>query len=290
MSEPPLIEIFCEGNEHVGYGHIRRALTLAARLERDGVDVRISGLSANARQMLPELKHAGRIAQIVIFDSPLGIDDQIRVAHDRGQISVALDWFGETIPNVNIAVYHHGEVHATREAYVGFEYALVREDIASLHRAQPTGRANRVLVILGGGDLLGQGHDAARSLHDYGLDVTLIQGPYAKATEAGAGYNVLITPPELPQLLNACDWAVTNGGGCFIEALCLGKAAFVLPQSEAEMRFARFAEDKGALLGIGIDNLRRFYPDELGAVAECGVKLVDGRGAERVSVIVRGLL
>lgn len=290
MNERPFIEIFCEGNEKVGYGHIRRSFTLAARLEKDGVDVRVSGLSESARRMLPALKHTGREARVVIFDAPFGIDDQICAAHERNQITVALDWFGETIPDVNIAIYPHGEVRAIRAAYVGFEYILVREEIVSLLRTQPSGRADHVLIFLGGGDLLGQGHDVARRLRDLGLDVVLVQGPLAKAREGGVGYSVLVNPSELPQLLNSCDWTVTNGGGCFFEALCVGKAAFVLPQSDAEMKIACFAQERGAVLGIGLDSLRRFHSDELEPAAECGVKLIDGQGAERVSAIVLGLL
>lgn len=290
MNRRPLVEIFCEGNEKVGYGHIRRSSTLAARLERDGVDVRVGGLSGNARRMLPPPKHTGRAARVVIFDSLFGIDNQIRAAHERGQITVALDWFGETIPNVNVAVYPHGEVRATREAYIGFEYILVREEIALHPRRQPDGRTNRVLVLLGGGDLLGQGHEASRYLRDHGLEVTLVQGPLARNTEEDAGYRVLVNPTELPQLLASCDWAVTNGGGCLFEALCLGKAVFVLPQSDAEMKIALFVQERGAALGIGLDSLRKVHSDELGPVAECGVKLIDGRGAERVSAIIRGQL
>ena len=285
-----LIEIFCEGNEEVGYGHILRSSTLAARLEKDGIDVRISGLSESARRMLPTPKHMGHTARVVVFDSLAGIDDQIRVAHERGQITVALDWFGETVPDVNIAVYPHGKVHATRETHIGFKYILVREEIALLHRIRPTGRASRVLIFLGGGDLLNQGHEAAHRLRDDGLDVTLVQGPLAKTMAADAGYRVLVNPSELPQLLASCDWAVTNGGGCLFEALCVGKAAFVLPQTDAEMRIACYAQEIGAVLGIGLNSLRGFHPAELKSVVECGVKLVDERGAERVSSIVRGLL
>lgn len=290
MSERSLIEIFCEGNEKVGYGHIRRSITLAARLEKDGIDVRVSGLSEEARRMLPAPKHTGREAQVVIFDAPSGIDDQIRIARERHQTTISLDWFGETIPDVNIAVYPHGEVRAIREAYVGFEYILVRDEIAMMRHEQPSGRADRVLILLGGGDLLGQGHNAARYLRDHGYDATLVQGPLAKATEAGVGYRVLVNPSELPQLIASCDWAVTNGGGAFFEAICLGKAAFVLPQTEAEKKIAHFAQEKGAVLGIGLNNLRQFHSAELSPVAERGARLVDGRGAERISAIVQGLL
>lgn len=290
MTQCPVAEIFCDGNEKVGWGHIRRSSALAARLEKEGIGVRVSGLSESASRMLPTPKYLGVPAKVVVFDSHVGIDDQIRTAHEGGQTTVALDWFGETIPNINIAVYPHGEVRATRQAYVGFQYILVREEIATLHRTPPTGRAKRVLVVIGGGDLLGQGPEAARRLRDEGLDVTLVQGPLAKAIVADVGYRVLVNPPELPQLLASCDWAVTNGGGCLFEALCVGKAAFVLPQTSEEWKIARFAEEHGAVLGVGIEGLRSFHPEEVRGVSEYGLELVDGRGVERVSSIIRGLL
>jgi len=290
MSKRPLVEIFCEGSEKVGYGHIRRSSTLAKRLEVDGIDVRLSGLSGAASRLLPTPKHTGRAAEVVIFDALVGIGDQIRTAQDRGQITVTLDWFGQPIPDVNIVVFPHDEVRATRAAYIGFEYILVREEIASLHSTQRTERAIRVLVVLGGSDFLGQGHDVSRHLEDRGFEVTLVQGPLAKATVAGSGYRVLVNPSELPQLLTSCDWMVTNGGGCLFEALCVGRPAFVLPQSEAEMKIALYAQERGAVLGIGLSSLREYHPVELEPVAETGLKLVDGRGAERVSAIIRGLL
>lgn len=289
MNDRPLVEIFCEGNNKVGYGHIRRSSTLAAQLERDGLDVRILGLSEEARRWLPIPKFAGRSADILIFDSPCGIDDKITAAQAGGQATVALDWFGEVIPDVNIAVYPHGEVLGTKEVHVGFEYILIREEIAMLHRVPATQSAESVLVFLGGGDLLNQGHEAARRLSRQGLDVTMVQGPLATDRSDGEGYRILVNPENLPQLLAACDWAVTNGGGCMFETMCIGKAAFVLPQTEAEMKLARFTTERGAVLGIGLDNLREFGVAELGSVAEKGAKLVDGRGAARISTIVQGL-
>lgn len=289
MSVRPLVEIHCEGNDKVGYGHIRRSSTLAAQLERDGLDVRLLGLSQEARRWLPTPSFAGRSADIQIFDSPYGIDDKLRVVRANRQITVALDWFGDAMPDVNIAVYPHAEVRGTRGVYVGFEYILIREEIAMLHRVHATQSAKSVLVFIGGGDLLNQGHEAARLLSWHGLDVTLVQGPLATNRSDGEGYRVLINPEDLPQLLEACDWAVTNGGGCMFETMCVGKAAFVLPQTEAEKKLACFAAEQGAVLGIGLDGLHKFDIAELERVAEKGANLVDGGGAARISAIVRGL-
>lgn len=290
MNDLPLVEIFCEGNDKVGYGHIRRSITLAAQLKRDGVGVRIFGLSEEAGWMLPTPSPASRSAKVQIFDSPCGIDDKIHAAQACGQIAVTLDWFGEAIPDVNIAVYPHSKVRGIKEVYVGFEYVLIREEIALLHRTPATHSAKRVIVLLGGGDLLNQGHETSHWLSEQGFEVTLVQGPLATNKDTGKGYQVLFNPADMPQLLAASDWTVTNGGGCLFEAMCMGKAAFVLPQTEAEMKIAQFAEAKGAVLGVGLGNLRKFHYSELAIVAESGSNLIDGCGAERVSAIVRSLM
>ena len=290
MSSRPLVAIYCDGSAKVGYGHIRRSKTLATQLDRDGVDACILGLSDEARRLLPEPKRTGHSASVQVFDSPYDIDDMLCAAQLRGQITVALDWFGKVIPDVNIAVYPHGEVRGIKKVHVGFEYILLREEIVLRRQLTATHSAKCVLVVLGGGDLLNQGHELSRRLCEQGLEVTLVQGPFAKNRDAGDGYRVLMSPPELPQLLASCDWAVTNGGGCLFEAMCMRKAAYVIPQTEAEENIARFAKTQGAILGVGSANLRAFSYDELGIVAERGAKLVDGLGVSRVSSIIRGLM
>jgi spore coat polysaccharide biosynthesis predicted glycosyltransferase SpsG len=290
MTKLPLVEIFCEGNEFVGYGHIRRSITLANRLKKDGVDVRLIGISESARLMLPLSKPINNKACVAIFDSHFGIDNHLLEAKKKGQITITLDWFGKTIPDVNIAVYPHEEVRATQIAYVGFEYILVRDEIALLPRSKTSAMNENVLIVLGGADVLGQGHLVARYLSDKGLNVTLVQGALAKAKQMELGFNVRINPPELPELLKSCDWAVTNGGGCLFEALALGKAAYILPQTDAEMKIASFVLGKGAALGIGFDGLRQFDSNEINQVQKNGETLIDGRGAHRISAIIKGLL
>lgn len=290
MKVGPSVEIFCEGNDRVGFGHIRRASTLAAQMERDGLNVRITGLSIEAQRLLPAQKFLSSSASIQVFDSPYRIDDEIFASRSAGHITVTLDWFGDVIPDINIAVYPHCEVRGVRGAYVGFEYILIRKEITLLRPSPVTQSAKRVLVFLGGGDLLNQGHETSRRLSQLGYEVTLVQGPLATNKDAGDGYQVLVNPPDLPQLLASSDWAVTNGGGCLFEAMCIGKAAFVLPQTEAEMKIAQVSEARSAVLGIGLDNLRKFHHDDLEMVANNGSILIDGCGAERISDIIRGLV
>jgi spore coat polysaccharide biosynthesis predicted glycosyltransferase SpsG len=224
----------------------------------------------------------------VIFDAPGGLDIPIAQAQSRGQCAVCLDWFGATVPDVNIVIYPHEEVRALRRSYVGLDYVLVRDEIASLPRG--TGAGQGVLVVLGGGDVRGAGHDVAGRISQWGLDVTLVQGPLASDTRPARDYRVLVDPPGLPQLYATCLWAVTNGGGCMFEAMCAGKAAVALPQTPAEERVAAWALQQGGLLGIGVEALRNFTADEVAPIGTCGAALVDGRGAQRISEIIRSVL
>lgn len=288
MSSPHQVDIYCDGGPAVGYGHVRRAGTLAARLARDGVAARLAGLSAAASRLLPTPTGPEDEAGVVVFDAPGGLDDAIARAQACGRRVVALDWFGAAVPDVNIVIFPHHEVRAVRSSYVGLDYVLLRDEVASMQRGTREGRG--VLVILGGGDVQGMGHDVAGCLSAQGLDVTLVQGPLARDIRPAREYRVLVDPPDLPGLYAQCRWAVTNGGGCMLEAMCAGKAAVALPQTDAEVRLAGWVHQQGGLLGAGPQALRDFSRAEIAAVAARGKMLVDGRGAQRVSAIVRGLL
>ena len=281
------VEIFCDGNLVAGYGHIRRSCTLAERLERDGIEARVVGLSKTACAMLPSPRRLSKEPKIAVFDSSQDISHNIEAAHRRGQTTVTLDWFGPVVPDVNIAVFAHSEVRAHKAAYTGFEFILIRDEIASQPRQLSRSENRRVLVFIGGGDLLRQANPVAVRLRDLGYQVTVVQGPLAKKTGNAEGYEVLVDPPQLPSLLASCAWSVTNGGGCYFEAMCLGKASLVLPQTDSELKIARYGQSLGAALGIGQEALRPFSREEIEPIGIRSAKIVDGRGAERVSKIIR---
>ena len=286
----PLVEIYCDGNQQIGFGHIRRSISLSEQLISDGIDVRISALTEIARSMLPEPKHLERKASVVVFDSFQGIGTLIEKANLNRQITITLDWFGKPVPDINIVVFPHNEVHAKKEVFIGLEYIIIRKEITDLCKLKTSRSSNNVVICLGGGDILNQGHQVAQLLSNQKIDVTLIQGPLTRSYKTNLGYKCLNNPPNYPNLLADCNWVVTNGGGCFFEALCLGKASFVLPQTNFEMNIAQFALEKDALLGIGIENLHQYKESEIIKTALSGKMLVDGLGVERISSIIKNYL
>jgi spore coat polysaccharide biosynthesis predicted glycosyltransferase SpsG len=280
----PHVELICDGSPAVGFGHVRRMLTLAEELRAMGARVVISALSANARALLPAQTSVQGLARVIVFDVPGDIDELIRRARNAGQIIFAFDWFGTEDPDIAIVIHAHRPVRARRDIFVGWQYQMIRTEIT----AQPRGmQGEGVIVILGGGDLLGQGHITARRLTEQGLAVTLVQGPLSANFASSMQYNVVVDPPDLARRLAECEWMVTNGGGCMFEAMYLGKAAVVLPQTEAEAVLARVAMERGSLLGVGVGHLRPYTPRVIEPVARRAAEIIDGRGAERVAAIIK---
>jgi spore coat polysaccharide biosynthesis predicted glycosyltransferase SpsG len=289
MREVSAVVIYCDGNSQIGYGHIKRSLALAEQLSADGIKVFIKGLSTAAAQMIGAVKQTEFKADIVIFDSPLNIDTLLETARSDGQMTVTLDWFGNAVPDINIAVYAHGKVMASRTAYCGFEYVIIRNEITTLPQPAIKNDIKKVMVCLGGGDLLGQGYETAAFLSEEGFDVTLVQGPLAKKTNSENNFSVVINPPNFPALIAGTDWAVTNGGGCFFEALYLGKPTVVLPQTNAEIKIANFAEDRGAAVGIGKEGLLNIRSSDTISIVKAAKELIDGKGLKRISHIIKSL-
>jgi spore coat polysaccharide biosynthesis predicted glycosyltransferase SpsG len=284
------IDILCDGNGKVGFGHIRRSLTLATQLKRDGLIVRLIGLSKTSSAILPSIVSDNSELVATIIDYPFDINEKIGRLISPRCLTLALDHFGSFIPDINIAVYAHKELRAFQTSYVGLEYVLIREEIVQFRSSRPSSCENRVMVMIGGADILGHGHLAAQTLAKLGYDVTLILGPFSSSYIQSSTYKVFINPTNLPKIFANCDWAVTSGGGSLFEGICLGKAVHVLPQTEAEIRIAEFINSQGGILGIGLNSLRRYDYAELNKVGKNAYLLIDGLGAHRVSKIVRSLI
>jgi spore coat polysaccharide biosynthesis predicted glycosyltransferase SpsG len=281
----PTVELFCDGGPEIGYGHIRRTLTLSETLRKHGTLVRVSGISKYASSLLPPQPALAKPASVVVLDAPYGIDQKIHCARELGV--VALDWFGDCEPDVAIAIFPHKEVRARMRSYIGFDYQMIRTDIIDQPRNID---GEGVLIVLGGGDKLGQGPSSARQLSAMGFNVTLIQGPLCPSQAHSEHYEILTNPNDLPVRLAMSGWVVTNGGGCMFEAMYLGKPIVVLPQTEAENSIAKHALARRALLGVGLESFKKYDRESLWHTGRSASVLIDGQGAKRVAEIVGALL
>lgn len=284
------VDIYCDGNAKIGLGHVRRSFALAKELQRLGVVTRIISLSIEANRLLNPLSELESTeadpAEVALFDAPHGLDEPLLKAHRIGQKTVALDWFGETSPDVAIAVYPHAAVRARADCYVGFQYVIIRQEIQKESALAP-GRG--AVVVLGGADVLEQGPRAAACVAKKGLEVTLVQGPLTSGETVASGFRVVHNPSNLPQLLSGCRLAVTNAGTCMFESLFLRRATVALPQSRREHALAEAMVKRGALVGVGLNQLDKVPFGGCDEVADGGRRVIDGQGVSRVAKIVAAL-
>ncbi len=296
------IAVWFDGGGPYGFGNVRRSTELGEALERRGHAVSFVPLSERAAALCPVAKSSIAKADVVVMDVPYEGDTMVRQARALGAKILALDFDGSEAPDTVISLQAVRRVPAQSKALCGVEYAIIREEILERRRARQSTISHRtprsvertyvsdeVLIIVGGGDQDGLTQRIVERLPD--VPVCVVQGPAgAPLNLERHGLRVVMNPPDLPQLMADCAWAVTTGGTTMLEMLCLGKAIHVVPRTEPEQTFAQRFADQGALLDLGLETLRRPTPDQIQTCQQRGPQLVDGKGCERLAIEIESLL
>lgn len=191
---------------------------------------------------------------------------------------------------------------------LGPTYALLRAEFLEA-RSRLTvrdGAVNRVHICFGGADTERQtiiALEAVRRLHRKKLKTDVVIGPANPDRERVLslaakvhGVNCYVSPHEMARLMLKADLALGSVGVSTNERLCLGLPAAVSASSPYQEDSARDVDAVGghrylgAAAGLSVDTYATAV-DELAssphkylAISEVGMKLVDGRGAERVSL------
>ncbi len=284
----PLIRIICDGAGKHGFGNLRRSATLSAAFKQKGYDVRLEALSGEAQRLLPASLADSGEADLWLLDLPYDGDEWVANARRQRRPVAALDYEGKLAPDLIISIFNPGGAPSGAHHLVGLEYAIIRPEIS---RLAPVPSGSGVIVVIGGGDQDGLGEKAALRLNALGAQVTLVDGPLA--TRNGVLPPEIIRlncPSDLPARMASSAWGVTSGGGTMLEMLCLGKPIHVLPRTPREEALARLVDEKGALLGVGLDTLRLPARELRARVSARARELVDGNGIERIVAAVQTLL
>lgn len=284
----PLIEIVVDGGSGLGYGHISRMRTLSETLLEDGFDVRWNPLSVVAREALSDRADSGGGAEpdLTLVDLPYEGTKWVSQSREAGRPVIAFDYEGTAEADIAIRTNAPAQAVSAKRILHGLHYAIIRREI----RDAPTQSGDHVLVSIGGSDLGDRGPQAAARLTEAGSKTILVRGPLAgPLAEHPEGVDVRVTPPDLPELMGACAWAVANGGTTLMELMYLGKAVHVLPQTLEEERFAADLLSQGAILGTGLDLLAPPVQTRLTQTALKASNLVDGQGVQRISALCHDL-
>jgi spore coat polysaccharide biosynthesis predicted glycosyltransferase SpsG len=282
--------ILTDGGGKYGFGHLRRSLTLYDAFKFEDFQVTLIPQSDAARMLVPISQHKKIPVDAYILDVPYPADDLISGLRSQNAQIIALDYFGKANPDLTISVFEHHDQIPPGYRVSGLQYAIIRPELLKMDIATSS---NSVLVMIGGSDILSMGTKVALELVAMGYEVDLIQGPavaepYQDLREKKI--KVWESPKNLPRLMQACSWAVANGGTSMLELLAMKKAVFVVPQTEAENQFASLLYQSEGVLGIGSENLFSPTLEKKTEVAIRAGQLVDGLGIARIIKLVRNLL
>lgn len=276
------IAILTDASKDIGFGHLRRSNSLAEYLQKKFV-CRVYSHRAASNLLATDV-------DLVIFDTPSDQSKLVAYFRQKGVKTMGLDTCYDTPPDITLSIFEHRlEQKGNREA--GFQFIIIREEILKLRRKE-TRTYNRALILLGGGDLNNQSDFVANKLLQYGYSVTLVLGPLAKVDRIRKHNRLrhFHHPDNLPELMSDCDIAVTNGGGCLFEMLYLGKATYILPQTDEEEKVANYVSKNTRILGVGLEELHKLeklWRREAESTDNC---LVSGRGLENIEMRIIELL
>lgn len=266
MNLKPTI-IRTDGGASVGFGHVRRCLTLARQLTRLDTDVQFlcdgpaavheliaaEGFQATPVDLPYDLEQTRRkiretSAQIVIVDSyDLGEEYLAALSSEKIKV-VAIDDLAQHRFPVDVVV--NGSANASELQYaalpetqflLGTAYALVREEFVADSRRQCSGFVRRVLVTMGGSDpwqltprVVGWIREILPS-----VKVDVILGPLVEQKSAAArecqsvsGVEVHSSPTRVDELMRRADLAVSGGGQTCYELAATGTPTMAICVAE----------------------------------------------------------
>lgn len=283
--------IYCDGSSQVGFGHIRRSLSLLEYLREDGIDCFIRSISEEGQQYLPrqiffQEAHIG----LVVFDVPYTLNEQVVEQQIKGRKVICLDCPSIQAPDLSLFIFKHPHQQLIGSYSIGYQYVIIRDEFMLL-KAAPFLEDKTVLVSIGGADVKEESQEVSSILLAMGFHVTLVLGPLAKKVylPEHEHLNIYHSPDNFSQLMNQASWCIVNGGGCLFEALFLKKPCLVLPQTQAEENIALDLLNKTQVLAIGMSSVKGItLPMRQNCQKQ--INVIDGLGLLRISASIKKIL
>jgi UDP-2,4-diacetamido-2,4,6-trideoxy-beta-L-altropyranose hydrolase len=316
-----LAQAWQEANGQATFAMASEAPALEARLAAKGVDVvHLSaqpGSADDARQAAA-LARAKGATWIVVDGYHFGAEYQralkdcdlhLLFVDDYGHAS---HYYADLVLNQNI--YADESLYASREPgtrlLLGTRYAMLRREFWPWRgwRREIPQVAHKVLVTMGGSDPDNATLKAIQALQAPGLEAKIVVGPANPNLEtlrravrdSGDRAQLLTTVDDMPGLMAWADLAVAAGGSTCWELAFMGVPSVVLVLAENQQAIAEELDRIGVALNLGWHG--QVAPEHIlravarlsasagmrAKMARRGQELVDGEGADRVVMRLRG--
>ncbi len=284
---PLTIAIRANGGDRIGLGHIRRCLSLAQAMSRQGAEVRFI---TNADQGTVEMirRHGFDLAAI---DPAADFEETRAAVHRFGAAALLVDsydidsnYLADMRAQVGLLVVIddvadrrlpvdmviNGNIYGPDLAYDvpaetillgGNAYAILRQEFAEETDRQIAGKARQILLTVGGSDAQGL---TLRLMEwilgaDDDLVLSVVVGPFFndrdKISEIAAAkpgrVRALYNPSDMRELMLETDLAVTGGGQTTYELAATGTPAVAVTISDHQLWNLQALAAGGSLVYVG---------------------------------------
>lgn len=319
-ADSTLVAVRTTASRDIGFGHLRRCLTLATELSRRGAEVAfwltgdergveeakamgfdavaIDGGTEPARTLALVGKHAPRI---VVVDDYAVDEAFFRALRGRGATVLAVDDLADRVLEVDVVL--NGNMNGPALPYrapgarllLGPRYAMLREGFRGVPPRETSPRPGRVLVTMGGADPLDLTAAAMRAVAaavpEARIDVVV--GPLFRASvdTPSAKATLHRSPPDLASLMREADLAVSAGGQTLYELAACGVPAVAIRVAENQRgNIAALAAAPTLVAAEPTEEAIRIAVGRLTGdralrrtMSETGRREVDGQGVVRVA-------
>jgi len=317
----------CDGGERFGAGHVARCLPLAAALTRLGWQTSFAGAYDGLAEWLVERSGAMTAAPDPI--APCGVDPdgcELAIVDSYTIATAAICELAETLPVLTLAeasrCSHLGillDYHLDRETaceprlLAGPAYAPLDPAFAAAGR--PGTDVHKLLVTVGGSGAAAalQGEIAARAAAAFPNAEVLLAGPGTGSftgaceckletfTASNGRIHRLPHPSSLLEVASEIDLAVTAAGLTSYELACAGVPQLAIAVADNQRRVVDGLRRRDLAVCLDLTRgdslsdlpsaLRRISEPALRRdLSERGMRVFDGRGAERAATALTELL
>lgn len=309
-----VITILTEGSTEIGFGHIRRSITLAHEIaksapvrawvvsESRNIEEEIAAYFSGIEVNCGPRPNSPSAVEVLDLEPESARCHLLRTQQTAKQL--CLDYFDPNLlPTSTINLIDHrvqmSAAYCAAQQYnrysEGPEYAIIRP---SIHCQRPTSppvipEVNHLVITFGGADPAGitlRALQKLRELASSSTRITVILGPltssaYAKSIRAESPSNaeVVHAPDDYDTVVSTADVVLSSGGGTLLECLCMGKPTVVFPQTVAEKNHTRSHVQAGACVMESALQQVLTSMELRNSLAENAHHRVDGLGAQRIA-------
>ena len=327
----PNVAIHCKASVTDGMGHIYRQINIAKELKKQGYEISfyipeftpaINLLTQS--QFIPRLinqessitKYFDKFFDFIILDMQDTSESLVSSIKQFARKIVSFEDLGagrnhvDLLIDCNLALSKSKNIYSKTKALFGPDYSVLHPDFSHYHKKPRVFKAsiNSLLITMGATDpknlTLPLTSFVLQEKNE--LKLTVLVGHNTKITpkinqlsNQFQLLNVLGPVSNMAQMLWEHDVVICSGGITLHEATSVGTPAFVINQVEQQQTKARFIEESGAAINLGMGNqhdvgkLREalnLKKNELELLSQKAKQLIDGRGLFRIIDAINKLI